>query len=106
MLNIESFKMRLVQMNGDFTSYEAYLERYQTFYDEELDDRPPVLDREQFTRLFQLLKESYQTYEEMLRMGKQEQAGQYYRSVINGLENQLAISDASDNFRIQLLHSM
>jgi hypothetical protein len=53
-----------------------------------------------------LLKESYQTYEEMLRMGKQEQAGQYYRSVINGLENQLAISDASDNFRIQLLHSM
>ena len=92
-------------MNEEFTSYEAYLKRYQAFYDEE-DSRPPRLKREEFNRLFQLLKESYQTYEEMLSMGKREEAGHYYSSVINDLENQLAISDASDNFRIQLLHSM
>ena len=93
-------------MIEDFISYESYLKRYQTFYDEEEENRPPRLDREEFSRLFQLLAESYQTYEEMLSMGKMEQAGQYYGSVINDLENQLAISDASDNFRIQLLHSM
>ncbi|MBA4600732.1 hypothetical protein [Thermoactinomyces mirandus] len=91
-------------MNHDFYSYEAYLERYKTFYDEEGDNRPPILEREQFFRLLQLLKESYETYKEMAQLGHMEQAANYYSSVINDLENKLAIADASDNFDVKLTH--
>lgn len=81
------------------------MERYKLFYDEEGDNRPPVLDREQFTRLFQLLQESYETYKEMMELGHRKQAANYYGSVISDLENKLAIADASDNFKVDINHS-
>lgn len=92
-------------MNHDFSSYEAYLERYKMFYDEEGDNRPPILEHEQFMRLFQLLKESYGTYKEMIELGHRKQAANYYSSVISDLENKLAIADASDNFHVDIIHS-
>ncbi|AUS09437.1 hypothetical protein C1X05_11845 [Laceyella sacchari] len=91
-------------MHDDFASYEAYLERYKMFYDEEGDGRPPIVSREQFAETFRLLKESYQAYEDMLRMGHMDQAANYYTQVINKLENTLAIADASDNFHKQILN--
>ncbi len=75
------------------------------FYDEEGDNRPPILKREQFSRLFQLLKESYGTYKEMVESGDRKQAAKYYSGVISDLENQLAIADASDNFHVDITHS-
>ncbi|MFC7440595.1 SGNH/GDSL hydrolase family protein [Laceyella putida] len=64
----------------------------------------PIFSREQFQETFQLLKESYQAYEDMLRMGHVDQAANYYAQVINRLENTLAIADASDNFHKQVLN--
>lgn len=90
-------------MQSDFSSYEAYLERYRMFYSEEDDQRPPILDRKSFQENFRLLKESYKAYQDLIKMGKMEEASQYYATVINGLENRLAIADASDNFQIRIL---
>lgn len=90
-------------MHSDFLSYEAYLERYKMFYNEEGDDRPPILDQTEFQEHFRLLKQSYEVYEDLVRMGKMDEAAQYYAHVINDLENRLAIADASDNFRKQIL---
>lgn len=92
-------------MPADFASYEAYLERYKMFYNEEGDGRPPIISRKQFQKTFQLLKDSYQAYEDMLQLGHVEQAAHYYRQVINRLENTLAIADASDNFHKQILNN-
>lgn len=88
-------------MNPDFSSYDAYLERYKMFYNEEGDGRPPILDKEQFHEHFQLLKDSYQTYEDYVQLGLTDQASNYYAQVINKLENELAIADGSNNFRKQ-----
>jgi len=90
-------------MHPDFFSYDAYLERYKLFYNEEGDGRPPILNQEQFQEKFRLLQQSYQAYEDLIRLGKTDQAAQYYAHVINELENQLAIADASDNFRKRIM---
>ncbi|SFJ08184.1 hypothetical protein [Thermoflavimicrobium dichotomicum] len=89
-------------MIQDFSSYDAYLERYKMFYNEEGDERPPFLSEDQFQYHFQLLQESYQAYEELVQMGHMDEARNYYQQVINGLENILAIADASDNFSIEI----
>lgn len=85
-------------MNQDFSSYDAYLERYRLFYDEEGDGRPPMISQEEFQQLFALLRDSYEVYQQYVDMGNVEQGAIYYQSVINGLENQLAIADGTDNF--------
>ncbi|RAL25889.1 hypothetical protein [Thermoflavimicrobium daqui] len=85
-------------MIQDFSSYEAYLERYKMFYCEEGDGRPPILSEDQFQYYFDLLKESYQAYNELAEMGHREEARNYYQQVINGLENMLAVADGTDNF--------
>jgi hypothetical protein len=85
-------------MIQDFSSYEAYLERYKMFYNEEGDERPPILSEQQFAEYFRLLKESYDAYEQLVQMGQIEEATNYYQQFINGLEDLLAIADASDNF--------
>lgn len=85
-------------MIQDFSSYEAYMERYKMFYNEEGDGRPPILSEAQFAEYFQLLKESYEAYEQLVQMGQSEEARNYYQQVINELEDLLAIADASDNF--------
>ncbi|WP_044642399.1 hypothetical protein [Risungbinella massiliensis] len=85
-------------MNQDFTSYDAYLERYRLFYDEEGDERPPIMSQEEFQQRFDLLRDSYQVYQQYIDMGQVEQGSIYYQSVINGLENLLAIADGTDNF--------
>jgi hypothetical protein len=82
-----------------FATYEAYLDRYKTFYDEEGDGRPGMLTAEQFQEHFELLQESYQSYHDLIQMGHISEASLYYSQIINQLENQLAIADASDNFR-------
>lgn len=89
-------------MHVQFSSYDAYMERYKMFYNEEGDGRPPILDQGEFENTFRLLQESYQTYKDLMEMGKMDQASNYYAQVINKLENQLAIADASDNFDIQI----
>lgn len=81
-----------------FESYEAYLDRYKLFYSEEGDHRPPIMSEEEFQESFRALQHSYIAYQDMLKMGHMEQAQNYYQSLINDLENQLAIADASDNF--------
>jgi hypothetical protein len=85
-----------------FSTYEAYCERYRMFYNEEGDDRPPMLSAEQFSKQFQLLKESYRAYRDLIQMGQTEQAALYYAQVINSLEDQLAIADASDNLNQEI----
>ncbi|MGA9172703.1 MAG: hypothetical protein WBZ33_01815 [Thermoactinomyces sp.] len=92
-------------MNPDFTSYDAYMERYKTFYNEEGDGRPPLMEEPEFNKTFQLLAESYETYENLIEMGHLDQAATYYANVINSLENRLAIADASDNFRKRIIGS-
>lgn len=89
-------------MNPDFSSYEAYVERYNTFYDEEEKNRPPLMSREEFQQRFNLLRDSYQVYQQYLDMGEVDSGANYYRSIINQLENQLAIADASDNFQVDI----
>jgi hypothetical protein len=81
-----------------FTTYEAYLDRYKTYYNEEGDERPPVLSAQEFTEQFQLLHNSYQAYYDLIQMGHTDQAARYYVNVINQLEDQLAIADGSNNF--------
>jgi hypothetical protein len=81
-----------------FTTYEAYLDRYKTYYNEEGDGRPPVLSAHEFTEQFQLLHNSYQAYHDLIQMGHTDQAALYYVNVINQLEDQLAIADGSNNF--------
>lgn len=81
-----------------FDSYDAYQERYRLFYSEEGDQRPPMMNEEEFHERFQMLVESYQSYRDLVVMGNQDQANLFYQQVINQLENQLAIADASDNF--------
>jgi hypothetical protein len=90
-------------MNPDFSSYEAYQERYRMFWSEEGDGRPPMLDRKEFQRTFAALRDSYEAYEDLVQMAKTDQAARYYANVINELENRLAIADASDNFRKQVI---
>jgi hypothetical protein len=85
-------------MMHSFSSYEAYMERYKMFWSEEGDGRPPILSKEEFHRKFQLLKESYRTYWEMIRGGQESEAAHYYLNVINPLENELAVADGADNF--------
>lgn len=85
-------------MAKPFESYEAYLDRYKTFYSEEGDHRPPIMSEEEFQENFRALRHSYIAYQDMLKMGHMDQAQIYYQSLINDLENQLAIADASDNF--------
>jgi hypothetical protein len=85
-------------MIQDFSSYEAYLERYRMFWSEEGDGRPPMLSPEEFREKFQLLRECYRTYREMIQDGREDKAADYYVNVINSLENELAIADGSDNF--------
>jgi hypothetical protein len=82
----------------DFSTYEAYIERYKMFYSEEGDGRPPILDQSDFQHYFNVLRDSYQTMYDLRAMGKWDQARQYYQEVINPLENLLAIADGSDNF--------
>ncbi|SEN05568.1 hypothetical protein [Lihuaxuella thermophila] len=89
-------------MNPNFASYDAYLERYKMFYNEEGDGRPPLLNEDEFQKAFRLLKDSYNTYQDLLDMGEMDQAQNYYAQIINKLENELAIADASDNFRIRM----
>ncbi|WP_124727799.1 hypothetical protein [Staphylospora marina] len=86
-------------MHPDFSSYEAYLERYRMFWSEEGDDRPPLLGPDEFRETFEALKKAYEAMEDLERMGKMDEASAYYTGIINDLENQLAIADASDNFR-------
>lgn len=85
-------------MNPDFSTYEAYMERYKMFWSEEGDGRPPMLTEEGFRRSFQLLKESYQIYRQLLQQGQEEEAAYYYLNVIQSLENELAVADGADNF--------
>ena len=85
-------------MIQDFSSYEAYLERYRMFWSEEGDGRPPMLSPEEFREKFQLLRECYRTYREMIQDGREDKTADYYVNVINSLENELAIADGSDNF--------
>lgn len=85
-------------MIQDFSSYEAYLERYRMFWSEEGDGRPPMLSPGEFREKFQLLRECYRTYREMIQDGREDKAADYYVNVINSLENELAIADGSDNF--------
>ncbi|OYD07694.1 hypothetical protein [Paludifilum halophilum] len=85
-------------MLSDFSSYQAYLDRYKTFYSEEGDNRPPMLSEEDFQENFRLLEESYANYRRMILQGQEEEASYYYLNVINMLENQLAIADGADNF--------
>lgn len=68
------------------------------FYSEEGDGRPPILSEEEFQENFRALQHSYIAYQDLIKMGHMEQAQMYYQSLINNLENQLAIADASDNF--------
>lgn len=82
-----------------FDTYEAYLDRYKTFYDEEGDDRPSFLSAHEFSEQFHLLRESYKAYQNLIQLGHTNEASLYYSQIINQLENQLAIADASDNFR-------
>ncbi|MBA4493195.1 hypothetical protein ACFO25_07050 [Paenactinomyces guangxiensis] len=88
-------------MNPDFFSYDAYLERYKMFYNEEGDGRPSILSEEQFKGRL-LLKECYQAYEDLVQTGQIDRASNYYSQVINKLENELAMADASDNLHIQM----
>ncbi|MFC4076706.1 hypothetical protein [Salinithrix halophila] len=85
-------------MQHPFTSYQAYLERYRLFWSEEGDDRPPMMTEENFQHTFQLLRESYGNYRDLINQGQEEEAAHYYANVINSLENDLAIADGSDNF--------
>jgi hypothetical protein len=85
-------------MMHPFSSYEAYIERYKMFWSEEGDGRPPILSETEFCKKFQLLKESYRTYWEMIRGGQESEAAHYYLNLINPLENELAIADGADNF--------
>lgn len=85
-------------MNPDFTSYEAYLERYKLFYSEEGDQRPPMMSPEEFHMRFDLLRDSYKIYQQYIDMGQVEEGAIYYQNVINHLENQLAIADGLNNF--------
>ncbi|PTX64892.1 hypothetical protein C8P63_101112 [Melghirimyces profundicolus] len=85
-------------MPCDFSTYEAYLDRYRTFWSEEGDGRPDLLSEEGFETTFRLLQESYQTYRDMMNQGMEEEAAHYYSNVINFLENELAIADGYDNF--------
>lgn len=85
-----------------FSTYEAYLDRYKTYYDEEGDQRPGILTSEEFNEQFQILRESYQAYHDLIQMGHTTEASLYYSQIINQLENQLAIADASDNFRQEI----
>lgn len=81
-----------------FHTYEAYLDRYRTFWSEEGDGRPPIMEEKDFSRCMELLRESYDTYRELLMSGQEEDAAVYYSRVIHALENQLAVADGSDNF--------
>ncbi|EGK12716.1 hypothetical protein ACFQ49_01300 [Kroppenstedtia eburnea] len=85
-------------MSDDFSTYQAYLERYKTFWSEEGDHRPPILTEESFYNNFRLLRESYDTYRSMINQGMEAEAAAYYGNVINLLENELAIADGFDNF--------
>lgn len=85
-------------MEQDFSTYEAYLERYRLFYSEEGDGRPPIMSEIDFQHRFNLLRDSYQIYQQFIDMGQVEEGSHYYQNVINGLEDQLAIADGSDNF--------
>lgn len=84
-------------MISDFSSYDAYVERYKMFWSEEGDGRPPMLTREEFREKFKLLCDCYRTYWELMQDGQRDQAANYYINVINSLENELAIADGSDN---------
>ncbi|MCS1350498.1 hypothetical protein [Mechercharimyces sp. CAU 1602] len=85
-------------MNPNFSSYEAYRERYTMFWSEEGDGRPSILSPHEFSSTFQLMKESYSTYQDLIASGKEEEAAHYYGNVIHYLENKLAIADGMDNF--------
>lgn len=80
-----------------FASYQAYLDRYKTYYDEEGDGRPSMLTSHEFEEQFRLLRDSYQAYHDLIQMGHTTEASLYYSQIINQLENSLAIADASDN---------
>lgn len=85
-------------MLREFSTYSAYLDRYRTFWSEEGDGRPPILTEETFHKNFRLLRESYDTYRDMINQGMEQEAANYYANVINLLENELAIADGYDNF--------
>ncbi|GGA36145.1 hypothetical protein GCM10007416_06290 [Kroppenstedtia guangzhouensis] len=85
-------------MSYQFSTYQAYLERYKTFWSEEGDHRPPILTEESFHNNFRLLRESYDTYRNLINQGMETEAAAYYGNVINSLENELAIADGFDNF--------
>ncbi|SMO50071.1 hypothetical protein [Melghirimyces algeriensis] len=85
-------------MPYNFPTYQAYLERYKMFWSEEGDGRPPLLSEQEFQQSFQLLRDSYQTYQDMIDQGMEDQAAHYYMNVIHFLENKLAIADGYDNF--------
>ncbi|WP_028775361.1 hypothetical protein [Shimazuella kribbensis] len=85
-----------------FYTYEAYLDRYKAYYDEEGDSRPGMLTVHEFEQQFQLLHDSYQAYHDLIQMGHTAEASLYYSQIINQLENQLAIADASDNFKQEI----
>jgi hypothetical protein len=82
----------------DFYSFEAYRDRYRTFWSEEGDGRPPLMEEDEFQRCMELLRESYDNYRGLLLSGREEQAAGFYSTVIHALENQLAIADGTDNF--------
>lgn len=85
-------------MPPDFSTYEAYLDRYRTFWSDVEDQRLPLLSEEDFNQNFRLLGDSYRTYREMVHQGMEEEAAHYYTRVINPLENELAIADGFNNF--------
>ncbi|MBD1371192.1 hypothetical protein IC620_02315 [Hazenella sp. IB182357] len=90
-------------MHSQFFTYDAYKERYQLFYSDPDTEKPNMLAPAQFTEQLQLLKDSYQVYDDLVQMGRIQQASTYFYSVVNHLENQLAIADASDNLNIQVV---
>lgn len=85
-------------LHNHFSTYQAYLERYRTFWSEEGDGRPPILTEGGFQRKFRLLRESYDTYRDLINQGMEQEAANYYTNIINLLENELAIADGFDNF--------
>ncbi|MDR6225016.1 hypothetical protein [Desmospora profundinema] len=82
----------------EFHTYEAYLDRYRTFWSEEGDGRPSLMEESEFNRCMKLLQESYDNYRGLLMSGQEEEAAGFYGRVIHALENQLAIADGTDNF--------
>ncbi|GGE14835.1 hypothetical protein GCM10011571_15440 [Marinithermofilum abyssi] len=85
-------------MTREFFTYEAYIDRYKTFWSEEGDGRPEIMSREGFQQSMHLLQDCYETYRNMIQLGQEQEASRYYLNIINPLENELAIADGTDNF--------